>query len=46
MPTDLPPRSRACPEPSSSLMEGLVIALWAVAMLVITLASGVTPPAG
>jgi hypothetical protein len=46
MPTDLCPR--ACPrrETSSRLAEGLAIALWAVAMIVISLASGITPPAG
>ena len=46
MPTDLYPR--ACPrrDTDSWLVEGLAIALWAVAMIVLSLASGITPSAG
>jgi hypothetical protein len=46
MPTDLYPRAQTRREDSTSFAEGFVIALWSLAMIVLTLVSGVTPPAG
>jgi hypothetical protein len=46
MPTDLCPRAPSPRETRSSLAEALAIALWAIAMIVLSLASGITSPPG